>query len=102
MQEQVSALQKPYPGAPVVISEGVPVGFNFGRNQANSLGSLVGISTAENVKVSATIGFPPTVADLQRIRRILDGTMKGLAWGRKMMDGGVNKYILQKERSFAE
>ena len=34
MQEWVSALCKLYLGAPVVISEGVPGGFYFGRRQA--------------------------------------------------------------------
>ena len=37
MQEQVSALHKPYPGAPIVMVHGVPVwkGFNFGQPQAS-------------------------------------------------------------------
>ena len=80
MQERVSALRKRYPGAPVIPSEGVSVGFNFGRDQANSLGSPVGISTAENMKVSATIRFPSTVVDLQRILANTDGMMRGPAW----------------------
>ena len=56
MQERVSALRKPYLGAPIIISEGVLEGFYFGRRQAQDqvTGSMhanfpMGISTAQDI-----------------------------------------------------
>ena len=34
MRGRISALQKPYPGAPILYSSGIPGGFYFGARQA--------------------------------------------------------------------
>ena len=52
VRERLSALEKPYPGAPIVLSQGIPIyqGLNFGQTQAQDRGSAVfpmGISKAQ-------------------------------------------------------
>ena len=59
LREWVSALRKPYPGTPIVMSQGVPVWdkFNFGQNQAQAQGSMptnfaMGISKAQDAVIT--------------------------------------------------
>ena len=62
LRERVSVLRKPYPGAPIVISQGVLVWeqFNFGQNQAQAQVGMptsfaMGISKAQDTSTTPAI-----------------------------------------------
>ena len=81
MQERLSALQKPYPCAPIVTSAGVLGGFYFGHMQTQ--GQAIG-STPFQFSMG-TRGMPSAIKVTSEIGE------------RKMMNEGVKKHILSEK-----